>query len=62
MGINRRAIKAMFPSEKWRILRGDTVYIAAGKDKGQTGTVTKVIRVTKIPKALVSGRNLVRDL
>ena len=61
MGINKRAIKAMFPREKWRILRGDSVYIAAGKDKGQTGTVTKVIRDTRIPKAFVQGRNLVSD-
>lgn len=58
MGINKRAIKAMFPRDKWRVLRGDTVYIAAGRDKGQTGVVTKVIRDRKIPKAFVEGRNL----
>lgn len=28
--------------QTWRILRGDTVYINTGKDKGLTGTVTKV--------------------
>lgn len=61
MGINKRAIKAMFPRDKWRVLRGDTVYIAAGRDKGQTGVVTKVIRDRKIPKAFVEGRNLVRS-
>ena len=59
MGINKRAIKAMFPRDKWRILRGDTVYIDAGKDKGQTGTVTKVLRDEKVPKAVIQGRNLV---
>ena len=62
MGINKRALKAMFPREKWRIVRGDTVWISAGKDKGQTGTVTKVIRDNKIPKAFVQGRQLVCDL
>ena len=28
--------------ESWKIVRGDTVMITTGKDKGLTGTVTKV--------------------
>ena len=60
MGVNKRAIKAMFPKEKWKIVRGDKVVITAGKDKGQTGIVTKVIRDDKIPQVIVEGRNLVR--
>ena len=60
MGVNKRAIKAMFPKEKWKIVRGDKVVITAGKDKGQTGIVTKVIRDEKIPQVIVEGRNLVR--
>ncbi|CAL5225362.1 g8165 [Coccomyxa viridis] len=48
----------MFPKEKWKILRGDKVIITAGKDKGQTGIVTKVIRDERIPKVIVEGRNL----
>ena len=59
MGVNKKAIRAMFPKEKWKILRGDKVVITAGKDKGQTGIVTKVIRDEKIPKVIVEGRNLV---
>ncbi|KAK9798588.1 hypothetical protein WJX73_004725 [Symbiochloris irregularis] len=58
MTVVRRAIKSMFARDKWKILRGDTVFIAAGKDKGQIGTVTKVYRDSKIPKVLVQGRNL----
>lgn len=61
MGVNKRAIKAMFPRDKWRIVRGDTVYLDAGKDQGQTGVVTKVIRDNKVPRAIVQGRNLVRE-
>ena len=52
MGVVKKAIKAMFPSNKWNILRGDTVKILAGKDRGQTGTVTKVIRDNKFPELL----------
>ena len=60
MGVIKKAIRAMFPKEKWKILRGDKVVITAGKDKGQTGIVTKVIRDERIPKVIVEGRNLVR--
>ena len=28
----------------WRILKGDTVFVREGKDKGKTGVVTKVDR------------------
>ena len=61
MGVIKKAIKAMFPKEKWKILRGDKVIITSGKDKGQTGIVTKVIRDERIPKVIVEGRNLVRS-
>lgn len=60
MGVNRKAIKSMFDRNKWKILRGDRVVIIAGKDKGQTGIVSKVIRDDKIPRVIVEGRNLVR--
>ena len=59
MGVIKKAIKVMFPKEKWKILRGDKVIITSGKDKGQTGIVTKVIRDERIPKVIVEGRNLV---
>eukprot|EP00873_Tetraselmis_striata_P013923 jgi/Tetstr1/434187/TSEL_023298.t1 len=45
--------------QTWRILRGDTVYINTGKDKGLTGTVTKVIRDIYNPRVIVEGRNMV---
>ena len=60
MGLPRKAILDMFDRNKWKILRGDKVTIVAGKDKGQVGTVTKVIRDVKVPRVLVEGLNLVR--
>lgn len=35
--------------------------IMAGKDKGQVGTVLKVIRDERQPRVIVEGQNLVRD-
>eukprot|EP00889_Picochlorum_renovo_P008741 jgi/Picre1/35771/NNA_003231.t1 len=54
----RRAIKPMFDKQKWKILRGDQVMIRSGKDAGQIGTVTKVIRDEKFPRVLIEGLNL----
>lgn len=48
----------MFKRSKWNIVRGDTVKILAGKDKGQVGTITKVIRDVRIPRVIVEGLNL----
>mmetsp|Transcript_37372 Transcript_37372/g.105456 ORF Transcript_37372/g.105456 Transcript_37372/m.105456 type:complete len:97 (-) Transcript_37372:2238-2528(-) len=45
--------------ETWNIVRGDTVMITNGKDKGLTGTVTKVFRDMYNPRVLVDGRNMV---
>ncbi len=59
MGVVRKALKAMFPRDKWHILRGDSVKVLAGKDKGQQGVVTKVIRDPKQPRVVVEGLNLV---
>ncbi len=59
MGLHRRAIKAMFPKGKWKILRGDSVMITAGKDAGQTGVISKVHRDLKKPGVTVKGLNLV---
>eukprot|EP01102_Stenamoeba_stenopodia_P010617 TRINITY_DN321_c1_g4_i1.p1 TRINITY_DN321_c1_g4~~TRINITY_DN321_c1_g4_i1.p1 ORF type:complete len:236 (+),score=66.39 TRINITY_DN321_c1_g4_i1:98-805(+) len=43
---------------KWKIVRGDTVEVISGKDKGQRGLVKKVLR--KENTALVEGLNLVK--
>ena len=59
MGILRKVFKSMFERDKWRILRGDKVMIMAGKDRGQIGTVLKVIRDNKYPRVVVEGLNLV---
>jgi len=59
MGILRKVFKSMFERDKWRILRGDKVMIMAGKDRGQIGTVLKVIRDDKYPRVVVEGLNLV---
>ena len=60
MGL-KKGIQPMFQRGKWRILRGDRVMITTGKDKGQLGTVSKVIRHPQIPRVIVEGRNLVRS-
>ena len=59
MGLHRKALKAMFPRNKWKILKGDSVMITAGKDEGQTGIVSKVHRDPKDPGVIVKGMNLV---
>lgn len=59
MGHLRKIIKPMFERDKWKILRGDKVMIMAGKDKGQVGTVLKVIRDEQFPRVVVEGLNLV---
>ena len=51
-----RRFGALF--EKWRILRGDKVKIIAGKDKGETGTIARVLRSQN--RVIVEGLNLVR--
>jgi large subunit ribosomal protein L24 len=58
MGLHRKALKDMFATHRWHIVRGDTVIIRAGKDKGQVGVVTKVVRDKKQPRVVVEGRNL----
>eukprot|EP01018_Ginkgo_biloba_P027493 Gb_25179 [translate_table: standard] len=42
----------------WRILRGDNVMIIAGKDKGQSGSIKRVIRSQN--RVIVEGKNLVK--
>ncbi len=59
MGLHRKAIQAMFPRNKWKLLRGDAVMITAGKDAGQTGVISKVHRDVKKPGVTVKGMNLV---
>jgi large subunit ribosomal protein L24 len=44
--------------DKWKILRGDKVKIIAGKDKGVTGTIARVLRDQN--RVIVEGFNLVR--
>ncbi|KAK9835010.1 hypothetical protein WJX81_003857 [Elliptochloris bilobata] len=48
----------MFETNRWKIVRGDTVMIMAGKEKGQIGTVLEVLRDKARPKVKVEGRNL----
>ncbi|PKA55893.1 50S ribosomal protein L24, chloroplastic [Apostasia shenzhenica] len=43
---------------KWKILRGDNVMIIRGKDKGETGTIKRVIRSQN--RVIVDGKNLVK--
>ena len=41
-----------------RLKKGDTVVVTAGKDKGRSGTITKM--VTKSDRAFVQGVNMVK--
>ena len=59
MGRLRSVYKPMFDRDKWKILRGDKVMIMAGKDRGQVGTVMRVMRDTRWPRVVVEGLNLV---
>ncbi|KAL5796667.1 hypothetical protein ACOSQ2_001487 [Xanthoceras sorbifolium] len=40
----------------WKVLRGDNVMIIRGKDKGETGTIKRVIRSQN--RVIVEGKNL----
>ncbi|KAL8214959.1 hypothetical protein R6Q57_004408 [Mikania cordata] len=42
----------------WKILRGDNVMIIRGKDRGETGTIKRVIRSQN--RVIVEGKNLVK--
>ena len=46
---------------KTRIKQGDNVVILAGKDKGKTGNVKKVLRKDNVIKVLVEGAQLVKE-
>ena len=59
MGRHRKGLQLMFPKGQWKLLRGDSVIIKAGKDAGQTGIISKVHRDNKKPGVIVKGMNLV---
>ncbi|XWS46852.1 hypothetical protein CRYUN_Cryun14cG0103700 [Craigia yunnanensis] len=42
----------------WKVLRGDSVMIIRGKDKGETGIIKRVIRSQN--RVIVEGKNLVK--
>ncbi|RKP38726.1 translation protein SH3-like domain-containing protein, partial [Dimargaris cristalligena] len=43
--------------KSWKIVRGDKVMIMTGKNKGESGTVSRVIR--KMNQIMIGGKNLV---
>lgn len=45
-------------AEKFSVKKGDKVVVLAGKDKGKSGEVVKVIRESR--RAIVSGVNMVK--
>ena len=45
-------------AKKFKIKKGDSVVVIAGKDKGKTGTVTEVI--TKTDRVVVGGVQIVK--
>lgn len=55
--INRIPKKAIERIAKWKVLRGDTVQVLAGKDKGRVGTIVSVNR--RLNTVIVEGLNLV---
>jgi large subunit ribosomal protein L24 len=50
--------RKIVPFKGWKILRGDRVQVIAGKEKGQSGVVTKVLRQRNA--VVVEGLNLVK--
>lgn len=63
MGRLWKTIAPMFrrcPS--WRIVEGDVVQIVTGKDKGEMGKVTSVIKNNRKPKVIVEGRNMAKPI
>jgi large subunit ribosomal protein L24 len=51
-------MKGLKERKKWNIKSGDTVYVIAGKEKGKTGKVIKVLH--KKDGALVEKLNIVK--
>ena len=56
--LRRRVRQTKHPIGKWRIVRGDTVMLLAGKDEGKTGKVKAINR--KKQRVWVEGVNFVR--
>ncbi|MFQ5786857.1 MAG: 50S ribosomal protein L24 [Thermodesulfobacteriota bacterium] len=50
--------KGTFKPGKYHIKKGDTVYVIAGKEKGKTGKVIKVLKKDKM--ALIEKLNIVK--
>jgi len=50
--------KNNFRSRKYNVKKGDTVYVVAGKEKGKTGKVIKVLKKDNV--ALVEKLNIVK--
>lgn len=48
------------PNIKQKIKLNDEVIIIAGKDKGSTGTITKVVSISNNIKVVVEGLNIVK--
>ncbi|MEB3286596.1 MAG: 50S ribosomal protein L24 [Vampirovibrionales bacterium] len=55
---NAKSKKQVPAPKKVHVKKGDTVMVIAGKDKGKTGTVKRVMRTSN--KVLVEGLNLVK--
>ena len=55
---NAKAKKVVPAPKKVHVKKGDTVMVVAGKDKGKTGTVKRVLRERN--RVVVEGLNLVK--
>jgi large subunit ribosomal protein L24 len=59
MALRNAKVKKVVPApKKVHIKKGDTVMVVAGKDKGKTGTVKRVLRERN--RVVVEGLNLVK--
>ncbi|KNC48183.1 39S ribosomal protein L24 [Thecamonas trahens ATCC 50062] len=57
--VKRRVVRAAMDAiSSWKVVKGDTVVILAGRDAGRQGVVEKVLR--KKNKVIVDGLNLVK--
>lgn len=51
----------MFETGRWRIFRGDEVFINNGPHANMSGKVLEVIKDKRVPQVLVEGVNLVSN-
>jgi hypothetical protein len=58
--VRQGKLERIVPVESWNVVRGDTVMVTAGREKGKTGTVLRVHR--KLNRVVIDQVNLVGEM